>query len=558
MPSERQNENRISLRFCGAARTVTGSCYLMETSQATFLVDCGLFQGAKTLKELNYRPFPFDPETVDFVLVTHAHIDHTGLLPKLVNQGFTGPIYATAGTRDLLSFMLPDSGHIQEFEVEQLNMRNAQRGKPPVTPIYTRDDAERALHQITPVPYEEWVEAGDGVRARFWNAGHILGSSSIEIEIATGETEQRLLRLLFSGDIGPEHKLFHPDPEAPHNLDYVISESTYGGRPRSHVTPDQRRLILADEVKAALRADGILLIPIFAVERTQELILDLVRLRGAGAIPNVPIFLDSPLAIRVTKVFEHHASELEDVSPHLNLLDQPGICPTLTSEESKQIAHVRGGAIVLAASGMCEAGRIRHHLKRWLWNPGATVLLVGYQAQGTLGRLLADGVRQVTIQGVDIKVQARIRQTDIYSGHADGNELVDWITERMPIKRALYLTHGEDEEVLALANELQRKGIAADRIISPVLDDEFDLTETGGPPRTRGIPRRLAPEVVGRPDWHNELAQFTLDLRNALDAAADERSRKTILRRVERALQNEDENTDNTKKKRSRGGRGRR
>ncbi len=540
----------IAMRFCGAARTVTGSCYLIKTPQTTFLIDCGLFQGAKTLKELNYRPFPFNPEEVDFVLVTHAHIDHTGQLPKLINQGFTGPIYATAGTRDLLSFMLPDSGHIQEFEVEQLNMRNAQRGKPPVTPIYTRDDAERALGQITAVPYEEWIEVSEGVRARLWNAGHILGSSSIEVEIATEDSEQRVLRLLFSGDIGPEHKLFHPDPEAPHNLDYVISESTYGGRPHSRVTPQQRRLILADEVKTALRADGILLIPIFAVERTQELILDLVRLRGAGAIPEVPILLDSPLAIRVTKVFEQHAAELEDVPPHLNLLKQPGVHPTLTSEESKQIAHARGGAIVLAASGMCEAGRIRHHLKRWLWHPGATVLLVGYQAQGTLGRLLADGVRQVTIQGADIKVQARIRQTDIYSGHADGNELVDWITERMPIKRALYLTHGEDEEILALAEQLERHGLPAERIISPALDDEFDLTDAGGPPRFRSIPRRLEPEVVGRPDWHNDLAQFTLDLRNALDAAADERSRKMILRRVSRALQ--DEENDNSKTKRSR------
>lgn len=545
----------VTIRFCGAARTVTGSCSLLETPHATFLVDCGLFQGAKTLKELNYRPFPFEPPDIDFVLLTHAHIDHAGLLPKLVRQGFKGRIYATHGTRDLLSFMLPDSGHIQEFEVEQLNERNAQRGRPLVSPIYTRADAELTLDQIVAVPYEEWIEVGDGVRARYWNAGHILGSSSIEVQIATEEPEQRFVSMLFSGDIGPEHKLFHPDPDAPDNFDYVIAESTYGGRRRTRVTPDERRLMLAGEVKEALRADGMLLIPVFAVERTQELICDLVKLRGAGAIPHVPIFLDSPLAIQVTKVFEQHAARLENMDCGRKLLDQPGIYATATSEESKLINRVTGGAIVLAASGMCEAGRIRHHLKRWLWHPGATVLLVGYQAQGTLGRLLADGVANVTIQGVDIKVQARIRKTDIYSGHADGEELARWIIARMPIKRALYLTHGEEEEMIALTRALVLQGIPAERIISPVLDDAYDLTEYGRSPLVRRMPRRLEPELVGRPDWHNELAQFTIDLRKALDLAADERSRKIILRRVERAL--EQQKADERREEKSRG-RGRR
>ncbi|MGD9671316.1 MAG: MBL fold metallo-hydrolase [Hyphomicrobiaceae bacterium] len=526
----------IVLRFCGAARTVTGSCFLLKTQATTFLVDCGLFQGAKTLKDLNYRPFPFDPQNVDFVLQTHAHIDHSGLLPKLVKQGFKGWIHATEGTHDLLSFMLPDSGHIQEVEVEQLNLRNAQRGRESVVPIYTQDDAYRTLDQIRAAQYEEWIEVGDGVRSRFWNAGHILGSSSIEIEVATAVPNQRVLRLLFSGDIGPEHKLFHPDPKAPNNFDYVIAESTYGGRRRTRVSPEQRRRILADEVKQALRADSILLIPIFAVERTQELIADLVKLRGAGAIPPVPIILDSPLAIQVTRVFDRHAANLEDVHAGQRMLDQAGVHATLTREESKRINNIKNSAIVLAASGMCEAGRIRHHLKHWLWHPGATVLLVGYQAQGTLGRLLADGASAVTIQGDEIKVKARIRQTDVYSGHADGGELVDWISERMPIKHALYLTHGEDEEMEALKSAIERAGMPPERIICPVLDDEFDLTDAGGSPRRGPIPRRLPPEVIGKPDWHNDLAQFTLALRDALDSAADERGRKAILRRVARAL----------------------
>jgi metallo-beta-lactamase family protein len=545
----------VKIRFCGAAKTVTGSCLLLKTPATTFLVDCGLFQGAKTLKDLNYKPFPFAPQDVDFVLQTHAHIDHAGQLPRLVKQGFAGRIYATEGTRDLLSFMLPDSGHIQEVEVEQLNFRNAQRGKELVTPIYTREDAECTLDQITTAAYEEWIDVGDGVRARFWNAGHILGSSSIEVELATTDSDQRFLRVLFSGDIGPEHKLFHPDPMAPDNFDCVIVESTYGGRRRTPVAPEQRRRILADEVKQALRADGILLVPIFAVERTQELIADLIKLQGAGAIPPAPIFLDSPLAIQVTKVFEKHAAELEGMHPGMRLLGLPSVHPTLTSEESKRINHIRGGAIVLAASGMCEAGRIRHHLKHWLWHPGATVLLVGYQAQGTLGRLLADGVSSVTIQGTEIKVKARIRQTEMYSGHADSDELVAWIAGRMPIKQALFLTHGEEEEMRALKAAIERAGMPTERIICPVLDDEFELTNTGSIPSHRPMPRRLPPEVIGSPDWHNDLAQFTLDLHVALNRAADERSRKAILRRVGRALGeevNEQPGRTNPCKKRNR------
>lgn len=526
----------VTIRFCGAARTVTGSCFLLKTPRTSFLIDCGLFQGAKTLKELNYRPFPFDPRHVDFVLQTHAHIDHAGQLPKLVKQGFGGRIYATEGTRDLLSCMLPDSGHIQEIEVEHLNFRNAQRGRELVIPIYTQEDAAQTQDHVTAVPYETWLDVGDGVRARFWNAGHILGASSIEVEVATSDTDQRILRLLFSGDIGPEHKLFHPDPKAPGNFDYVVAESTYGGRRRTRVTPEQRRRILADEVKEALRADGLLLIPIFAVERTQELLADLTKLQGAGSIPPAPIFLDSPLAIQVTEVFNKHASHLEDVHAGVRFLDRTRVHPTLTSEESKHINTIKSGAIVLAASGMCEAGRIRHHLKHWLWRPGATVLLVGYQAQGTLGRLLADGASTVTIQGTEIKVKARIRQTDMYSGHADGDELVDWINKRMPIKQALFLTHGEDDGMAALKEALERRGMPAERIICPVLDDEFELTEKGASPSIRPLPRRLPPEVIGKPDWHNDLAQFTLNLRHALDNAADQRSRKALLRRVARAL----------------------
>ena len=292
----------------GAVGTVTGSCALLEMPAGRLLVDCGLFQGNKTLKELNYGPFPFRPRDLDAVLLTHAHIDHSGLLPKLVRHGYRGRILATHESRDLLSYMLPDAGYIQESEVERLNRRRQQRGEAPVAPIYTRADAEAALSSIDAVPYDNWIEPMPGVRARFWPAGHILGSASIELEVDDGHGQW--LRLLFSGDLGPAGSPLEPPGSAPSDVDYVILESTYGDRVRPVLAPAQRRRILRDEVVAALHEGGNLIIPAFAVERTQELLFDLGTLFAAGDLPSVPVFLDSPLAIRATQVFKEHANSL--------------------------------------------------------------------------------------------------------------------------------------------------------------------------------------------------------------------------------------------------------
>ncbi|WP_299750945.1 MBL fold metallo-hydrolase [uncultured Boseongicola sp.] len=526
-----------TLRFCGAARTVTGSCYWLQTDQCSFLVDCGLFQGPKTLKELNYRPFPFDPPKIDFVLQTHAHIDHAGLLPKLSASGFQGPIYATAGTRDLLTFMLPDSGYIQEMEVDQLNLRNLRHGKPEVEPIYTRQDAEDCLTIFETVDYEVWTPVGPGVRARFWNAGHILGSASIEVEI--DQENSKPIRLLFSGDIGPDNKLFHPDPDAPSDFDYVISEATYGGRERADVTPAARMETLRHEVSRALDHNGMLLIPVFAVERTQELITDLLALQDAGDIPKVPVYLDSPLAIRVTKVFQRHARDLEDLGPGPRLISNPAIRPTETVEQSKQIAKITGGAIILAASGMCEAGRIRHHLKQWLWQDKATVLFVGYQAIGTLGRILSEGAKSVKVHGEEIRVKARIRKVDTYSGHADGSELTDWIIQRRPIREALILTHGEEPQMNALKSALMEKGFADKDILIPNLDDQIALSADGTSILEPPQDQRMLPEALGGPDWHNDLTELVFELRDIFEQAADDKARAKVLRRIRRALKDD-------------------
>ena len=531
----------VTMQFCGAARTVTGSCILVRTDRTNFLVDCGMFQGTKTIRELNYQPFPFDVGDIDFVLLTHAHIDHSGLLPKLFKAGFDGPVYMTRGTRDLLSFMLPDSGHIQEREVEMLNRRNTRRGREPVVPIYTQADAVACQEAFRTVDYETWVRPADTISAKYWNAGHILGSASIEVRIADPASGQPPLSILFSGDIGPDHKLFHPDPEAAAGVDYLVCESTYGDRSRVRASAGKRRALLEREVNDALDNNGILLIPAFAVERTQELLADLTALQNQGAIPNVPIFLDSPMAIKATDVFEEHAGDLEDMNQPRNMFINRNLRFTETVAESKSINRIKSGAIIVAASGMCEAGRIRHHLKAHLWRSKATVLFVGYQANGTLGRLLLDGIKTARIHGEEVRVRARLRQIDSYSGHADNVELIDWIKERRPVRKGTFLTHGEQEAAEALRKAMTGIGFDEKDVFIPALDDIVDLETKSIDGQTRQDKPRLTEEAVVSLDWHNDLAQLQIDIIEAFDTNADKRSKDALLRRLRRAL---DENAN--------------
>jgi metallo-beta-lactamase family protein len=530
----------VTIQFCGAARTVTGSCYLFQTRSGRLLVDCGLFQGPKTLKALNYGAFPFRPTEIGAVLLTHAHIDHSGLLPKLVREGFKGRILATRGTIDLCSYLLPDAGSIQESEVAALNRRNTARGRSEVTPIYTQADAVASLDAFRPVEYETWIEVMPGVRARYWNAGHLLGSASIELEFAGEGKGGQPLRILASGDIGPDAKLLEPDPEAPAGFDYVISESTYGHLDRPPTTTQSRRQRLAAEVRDAAAARGALLVPAFAVERTQELLVDLIHLMERGEVPTAPIFLDSPLAIRATEVFRRHSSSLDPEVDLDRLLGSPHLRFTETVDESKAIAKFTGFHIIVAASGMCDAGRIRHHLKRWLWRSSGTVLLVGFQARGTLGRFLQDGTKAVRIQGDEIKVAARIRVIDEYSGHADGGELARWIAARRPIHRGVFLLHGEEPALAALSERITERTIPAAQVFRPVLDDVYELSTPAPTPIDVARRRRLAPEAVVSLDWHNDMSKLILDINDRIEAAADERARGVIVRRLRRALEAQD------------------
>lgn len=520
------------LTFHGAARAVTGSCFLLDFAGGKILFDCGMFQGSKTEKELNYRPFPFDPSRISTVVLSHAHIDHSGLLPKLVKDGYEGVIHATPATIDLAQVMLPDSAHIQEFEVEQLNRRRTRRRQKGIEPIYTGADAADCLQHFRPQPYGRWFDLVEGARARFWNAGHLLGSASVEVEITEDDEP---LRLLFSADIGPDAKLLQPEPDGPSALDYVICESTYGDTDRAGTTDAKRRQALCEEVRAAMHPNGVLLIPTFAVERAQELIADLTDLMITGELPDIPIYVDSPMATRATRVFAQHAADLKGGVAFRQAIGSRHVQFTQSVEQSKALDRLEGFHIVLAASGMCEAGRIRHRLKNWIWRNEATVLFVGFQAEGTLGRILQNGARSVRIQGDSYDVRARIRTLDLYSGHADAPELVDWVRERMPIRSNVFLVHGEEPAIEALAGRLS---VIVDpgRIIRPVLDESFELTRTGARRETEARAPRIRPEQVARLDWHNDVSRLLLDINEALAGTADERSRDALIRRLRRAL----------------------
>jgi metallo-beta-lactamase family protein len=522
----------VTLTFHGAAHCVTGFCARLVTQQATVLVDCGMFQGPKTLKALNYDEFPFDVGKVDAVLLTHAHIDHSGLLPKLMRAGYEGPIYATAATRDLCAAMLPDAGGIQESEVEHLNRRNRQRGRPEVRPIYTKRDGSRVIGQFESVRLGELTEVASGIRARYWDAGHILGSASIEVEI---DTDEGPMQLLFSGDLGGGGREFFSDPQAPTNVDHLIVESTYGDRLRPQVDPNARRALLTQELRDAHAAGGPLLIPAFAVERTQELLADLLILMDDGAVPAGDIFLDSPLAIQTTKVFlEHGWNPALGRNPFERLHPSGRLRFLVKPQESDRLERLKGWHVIMAASGMCDAGRVRRHLKRLLWDEEATVLLSGFQAAGTLGRLLADGERRVRIQGDDIRVKARIRQLDVYSGHADAEGLARWVQARGTVAGETFIAHGEPKASEGLRERLVALGRSPERIHLPEIDSSYELRRTGADVRDAG--RRLPSGAAARLDWHNSRSAFLIALNDALQNAPNDAAREALLANLQLTL----------------------
>ncbi|MFM7028987.1 MAG: MBL fold metallo-hydrolase RNA specificity domain-containing protein [Chakrabartia sp.] len=518
-------ETGLSLRFHGAAKTVTGSCLEFRHGAKVLLVDCGLFQGSRSLEALNHGPFDFDAAKVAAVVLTHAHIDHSGLLPKLMAQGFKGKIFCTGPTADLLEHMLADAGRIQESEAARRNRRHDRAGDDPFKPLYTEADALDAWRACQPIDEEDWFEPAPGFRARFWNAGHILGAASVELEVAG-------TRVLCSGDLGPDNKTFEALPIAPQGFDHVICESTYGDRARPPLTPEARRAALQVEVRRALARGGNLIIPAFALERTQELLFDLGLLMTAGELPNVPIFVDSPLANKTTRVFAAHAEHLEDTGG-ANVFAHPAFHFVDDVTESMRL-NALSGAIILAASGMCEAGRIRHHLLHNLDRPDSSVLFVGFQAQGSLGRVLVDGAKTVRISGRDVRVRAEIRVLDGYSAHADQTELRRWIEARLPISGSLFLDHGEQGALEAL-----KALIAGDQpgldIRLPEIGEVYALSPAAPARRTATGDPSLAQSVAR--DWQNAYADFATRLKRELAEISDARDRQHAIDDMRRVLE---------------------
>lgn len=449
-------------------------------------------------------------------------MDHCGLLPRLAAEGFAGPAWCTAGTADLLGVMLPDAARIQEQDAARRNRRADRADEPPIAPLYTSADAEAAIGLARPVPLEEAFAPVPGFEARFWNAGHILGAASVEL-VAGGT------RLLFSGDLGPDHKAFQRDPAGPHGLDHLFCESTYGDRDREDVTIEARRAVFAREVNDARERRGNLVIPVFALERTQELLLDLAMLIESGHIRNSQVFIDSPLASRATQVFHAHRGELQDME-NGDVFRHPSFHFVESVEESIRLNSV-SGAIILAASGMCEAGRIRHHLLHNLPNQGSTVLFVGFQAQGTLGRVILEGARRVRISGRDVAVRAAIRRIDSYSAHADRAELLAWIAARRPVRGSLFLTHGEAGAIEALRRAAEP---LAPSVIAPEIGERYALP-AGAPAKRLATGRTDLQAVVSR-DWQNDYAALAVDLKRDLQRIEGDARRAEAIARIRDVL----------------------
>ncbi|MBN1360484.1 MAG: MBL fold metallo-hydrolase [Sedimentisphaerales bacterium] len=450
---------QIRLRFLGAAQNVTGSRHMLEVNGTRLLVDCGLYQ-ERQFKDRNWDPFDFPAREIDAVLLTHAHLDHCGLLPKLVKEGFRGPIYCTKATAEIARIILLDAGKLQEEDAEYKRRRHEREGRKgpyPVVPLYTAADAEASFPQLKPVKYREPVEIARGVTATFCEAGHVLGSSVIHVCIDhNGESRS----VLFSGDLGRPNSPIVRDPAEVDEADYVLVESTYGDRVHGE-TKDIKGAI-AEVINATKAAGGNIIVPSFALERSQEMLYYINELLVEGTIPHLMVFLDSPMARAITKVFRRH-SELFDeemrefVHNGQSPFEFPGLKITESSQESKAINHIRGTVMVIAGSGMCTGGRIKHHLVNNIGRRESTIMFVGYQAVGTLGRRIVQGENEVRILGQNHQVKAKVTQIHGFSAHADRDELLGWLTSLKNHPRKVFVVHGETESAKAFGAYVHEK-----------------------------------------------------------------------------------------------------
>lgn len=455
----------MKITFLGATQTVTGSNFLVEAAGKKFLVDCGMWQGRKELEEENFQEFEFNPTEIDFVLLTHAHIDHSGRIPKLYKEGYRNKIYAHKATCDLCALMLPDSGHIQEMENEWKNRKRMRKGLPEREPLYTAELAARCLEIFEAVNYDEVIEITPDIHVRFNDAGHMLGSSIIELWV---NEDGKQTKTVFTGDLGNNDIPLLSEPTMIEDADYLVMESTYGSR--KHIKNEEKAEMFLDIVSETLDKRGTVVIPSFAVGRTQEILYELNKLkevkddeeflRKYETLMKAPVYVDSPLAISATEVFKENMNLFdeetqEEMQKGDHPLEFPGLKFTVTADESKALNENKEPSIIISASGMCEVGRIKHHLKHNLWNPNSTILFVGYQAPGTLGNSIVNGAKKVKIFGEEIAVNARIEYLEGYSGHADQDGLMNFIYSFIKKPKQIFLVHGEEESQDVLKEKIE-------------------------------------------------------------------------------------------------------
>lgn len=500
----------MKVTFCGATKTVTGSNFLVEGAGKKFLVDCGLYQGGAKDEIKNEEPFPYDINEIDFMLLTHAHIDHSGRIPKLYKEGYRNPIYATNATCDLCAIMLPDSGHIQETETEWKNRKRIRRGEEELVPIYDAETAAKSLELFKGEPYDQIIELDDDIHVRFNDAGHMLGSSTIEIWIReNGENK----KIVFSGDLGNNDIPLLAEPTMIQDADFLVMESTYGNR--LHIKNENKAKTFINIVTDTIKNGGTVVIPSFAVGRTQEILYELNKIKDSEddspeferkyrLLMNTPVYVDSPLAISATEVFKENMDLFDKETQELikrgdNPLEFPGLKFTQTVEESKALNESDESAIIISASGMCEVGRIKHHLKHNIWNPKNTILFVGYQAPGTLGRKIVDGAKTVKIFGEEVAVNARVEYIEGYSGHADQAGLLHFVDSFVKKPNHIFLVHGEEESQKVLRDKINEN---FDLPVSiPDYCESFDLTNTvqaTGNIRKRNLDEYRKLEVIDR------------------------------------------------------------
>lgn len=475
----------MNITFLGATRTVTGSNFLVEGAGKKFLIDCGMWQGKAELEEENSQDFEFNPAEIDFVLLTHAHIDHSGRIPKLYKEGFRNKIYAHKATCDLCALMLPDSGHIQEMEIEWRNKKRVRKGEKPLPPLYTAEEALRCLEVFEAVSYDQIIEITPEIHVRYNDAGHMLGSSVIEVWVREGDKE---LKTVFTGDIGNNDMPLLDSPTMIEDTDFLVMESTYGSR--LHLRNDKKAEIFLDIVSETIENGGTVVIPSFAVGRTQEILYEINKIKDINTdtdfkrkyktLMESPVYVDSPLAISATEVFRENTDLFDEETRREilngdNPLEFPGLKFTRTADESKELNEDETPSIIISASGMCEVGRIKHHLKHNLWNPKSTILFVGYQAPGTLGYNIVNGSKTVKIFGEEIAVNARIEYIEGYSGHADQELLMNFIYSFIKKPKHIFLVHGEPESQDVLKEKIENEtGLS---VITPEFGETYQLKD---------------------------------------------------------------------------------